>query len=387
MIPYGRQSIDDGDIASVLAVLKSDWLTQGPAVPKFELAMAKHCNVPHAVASNSATSALHLACLALGVTRGDLVWTSPNSFVASANCALYCGADVDFVDIDIHSGNMSVESLEEKLRAAAKNNSLPKVVIPVHFAGQSCQMERIAALAREYGFAIIEDASHAVGGKYQNQPVGSCQYADICIFSFHPVKIVTTGEGGMALTRSETLASTMRQLRSHGVTNRAEHLINESHGPWYYEQQTLGFNYRMNDIEAALGLSQLHKLNQFVMARNQLAEHYLSLLKNVPGISALQQHPDCYNSYHLFVVRMLQSDQSLQRHVVAALRAEGIFAQIHYIPIYLQPFYQQRGFTPGYCPNAERYYSQTLSLPLFPELTSDQQNFVFDRLTTAIKHC
>jgi|TARA_Y100000296_G_C5165164_1_gene254147 UDP-4-amino-4,6-dideoxy-N-acetyl-beta-L-altrosamine transaminase len=384
VIPYGRQDIDDKDIEAVISALKSDWLTQGPCVPKFESAVANYCGVNHAVAVNSATSALHLACLALDVGQDDIVWTSPNSFVASANCAVYCGASVDFVDISLENGNMCVEALEEKLVSARANNTLPKVVIPVHFAGQSCDMRTIHTLAKEYGFKVIEDASHAIGGAFENMPVGRCEYADICVFSFHPVKIITTMEGGMALTPNEKLARKMMQLRSHGITSDSSQMLNTPDGPWYYEQTDLGFNYRMNDVEAALGTSQLSKLDHFVSARNSLALMYNKQLATNSLISPLAISPDVYSSYHLYVVRIDGINQPQHKYMVESLRSEGIFAHVHYIPIHLQPYYRSR-LPQDYClPNAQRYYQEAITLPLYPKLTPSEIEFVTDNLTTLV---
>lgn len=372
MIPYGRQHLDESDIEAVLETLKSDWLTQGPAVPKFENALADYCNAKYGVAVNSATSALHIACLALDVGPGDCVWTSPNSFVASSNCALYCGSGIDFVDIDLQTGNMCVDALKHKLENAQANDCLPKVVIPVHFAGQPCDMAPIRALSKQYGFYVIEDASHAVGAKYQNQLVGSCEYSDICVFSFHPVKIITTMEGGMALTNDPSLAGKMRMLRSHGITNDPARMTEESHGPWYYEQVALGFNYRMTDVEAALGLSQLNKLEDFLEKRNILARHYDSLFRLYSNIFPLTQSNDNYSSYHLYVVKVDSLDSDKHAKLISELRERGIFAHVHYIPIHLQPHYKSLGFKKGDFPNAEHYYQQAVTLPLFPDLTKNE---------------
>lgn len=380
MIPYGKQLLDDTDFAAVQEVLQSNWLTQGPKVPAFEQAVAAYCQVPFAVAVNSATSALHIACLALEVGPGDLVWTSPNSFVASANCALYCGASVDFVDIDLDSGNMSVAALEEKLRQAHQQSRLPKVVIPVHFAGQSCDMQAIALLAQQYGFSVIEDASHAIGARYQDQPVGSCRYSDICVFSFHPVKIITSGEGGMATTKNSLLARKMQMLRSHGITAEETEFSEPSHGVWYYQQQLLGFNYRLTDLQAALGLSQLARLDQFVTVRQQLVANYNRAFANNTALQPLTQHPSTYSSYHLYVVRLTNQTQAQHKECIRYLRHQGIFGHVHYIPIYLQPYYQQLGFKAGYCPHAEKYYQQAVTLPLYPGLTSEQQTTVISEL-------
>ncbi|WDT87148.1 UDP-4-amino-4,6-dideoxy-N-acetyl-beta-L-altrosamine transaminase [Alteromonas sp. 009811495] len=383
MIPYGRQHLDESDIKAVLDTLKSDWLTQGPAIPKFESAFADYCSASYAVAVNSATSALHIACLALGVGPGDCVWTSPNSFVASSNCALYCGAGIDFVDIDLQTGNMCVDALKYKLENAEANNCLPKVVIPVHFAGQPCDMAQIRALSKRYGFFVIEDASHAVGARYQDKSVGSCEFSDICVFSFHPVKIITTMEGGMALTNSMELADKMRMLRSHGITNDPAMMTEDSHGPWYYQQITLGFNYRMTDVEAALGLSQLDKLDTFVEKRNALAAYYDKSLCDQANIAPLIQHNDTYSSYHLYVVRVKSLDSTTHTTLVTQLRESGIFAHVHYIPIHLQPYYQNLGFKKGDYPNAERYYQQAITLPMFPDLS---ENDVASIVSTLIKH-
>ncbi len=385
MIPYGRQHLDEDDINAVVETLTSDWLTQGPAVPKFETALADYCGAEFGVAVNSATSALHIACLALGVSKEDYVWTSPNSFVASSNCALYCNASVDFVDIDLQTGNMCMNALKQKLEHAKNINKLPKVVIPVHFAGQPCDMESLQILAKQFGFYVIEDASHAVGAKYKGAFIGSGQYADICVFSFHPVKIITTMEGGMALTNNREWAEKMRMLRSHGITNNPEMMTEESHGPWYYQQISLGFNYRMTDIEAALGLSQLGKLNAFLEKRNALALHYDKLLSELCGITPLQQSSDSYSSYHLYVARIDFSSNEQHANVITNLREQGIFAHVHYIPIHLQPYYKNLGFKVGDFPNAETYYKQAVTLPLFPELTFEQVEFVVNILAQEMK--
>lgn len=385
MIPYGRQHLDEDDVKAVVETLTSDWLTQGPAVPKFETALADYCGAEFGVAVNSATSALHIACLALGVSKEDYVWTSPNSFVASSNCALYCNASVDFVDIDLQTGNMCMNALKQKLEHAKSINKLPKVVIPVHFAGQPCDMESLQILAKQFGFYVIEDASHAVGAKYKGAFIGSGQYADICVFSFHPVKIITTMEGGMALTNNREWAEKMRMLRSHGITNNPEMMTEESHGPWYYQQISLGFNYRMTDIEAALGLSQLGKLNAFLEKRNALALHYDKLLSELCGITPLQQSSDSYSSYHLYVARIDLSSNEQHANVITNLREQGIFAHVHYIPIHLQPYYKNLGFKVGDFPNAETYYKQAVTLPLFPELTFEQVEFVVNILAQEMK--
>lgn len=381
MIPYGRQHLDEDDVKAVVETLTSNWLTQGPAIPKFETALADYCGANFGIAVNSATSALHIACLALGVSEGDRVWTSPNSFVASSNCALYCGAKVDFVDIDLHSGNMCVDALRNKLALAESTNALPKVVIPVHFAGQPCDMKEIRALSKEYGFFVIEDASHAVGAKYQEKFVGSCEFSDICVFSFHPVKIITTMEGGMALTNNSEWAEKMRMLRSHGITNDPEKMTEDSHGPWYYQQIALGFNYRMTDVEAALGSSQLKKLPGFLEKRNTLAAHYDERFASKENISPLKQSNDRYSSYHLYVVRASGLTRKEHAFVVEQLRDKGVFAHLHYIPIHCQPYYKNLGFNIGDFPNAESYYEQAITLPLFPELTREQIDLIVDSLS------
>ena len=381
MIPYGRQHLDEDDVKAVVETLTSNWLTQGPAIPKFETALADYCGANFGIAVNSATSALHIACLALGVSEGDRVWTSPNSFVASSNCALYCGAKVDFVDIDLHTGNMCVDALRKKLVLAESINALPKVVIPVHFAGQPCDMKEIRALSKQYGFFVIEDASHAVGAKYQEKFVGSCQFSDICVFSFHPVKIITTMEGGMALTNNSEWAEKMRMLRSHGITNDPEKMTEDSHGPWYYQQIALGFNYRMTDVEAALGLSQLKKLPGFLEKRNTLAGHYDERFASKENISPLKQSNNRYSSYHLYVVRASGLTRKEHAFAVEQLRDKGVFAHLHYIPIHCQPYYKNLGFNLGDFPNAERYYEQAITLPLFPELTREQIDLIVDTLS------
>ncbi|WP_462168613.1 UDP-4-amino-4,6-dideoxy-N-acetyl-beta-L-altrosamine transaminase [Pseudoalteromonas lipolytica] len=375
VIPYGKQSISQDDINAVIDVLKSDWLTQGPAVPAFENAIAEYCGAHYACATNSATSALHIACLALDVGIGDIVWTSPISFVASSNCALYCGAEVDFVDIDLETGNMSVAALQEKLTLAKQNKRLPKVVIPVHLAGQSCDMAAINKLAKEYGFKVIEDASHAIGAKYKDKPVGSCDYSDITVFSFHPVKIITSAEGGMAVTNCAELNKKMSRLRSHGITNIPAEMTEHSHGPWYYQQLELGFNYRMTDMQAALGLSQLKQLDNFVTVRNDIAKTYNHAFAN-SAIAHLTQSDDCYSSYHLYIVRLTQCDKEKHKSVITGMREQGIIAHLHYIPIHLQPYYQALGFSFGDFPNAETYYKQAVTIPLHPTMTVDNQTYV-----------
>lgn len=385
MIPYGRQDISEADIQAVVEVLRSDFLTQGPAVPAFEDAVAAYCGALYAVAANSATSALHLACLALGVGPGDAVWTSPITFVASANCALYCGARVDFVDIDPFTYNLSVGCLADKLAQAEKSGCLPKVVIPVHLCGQPCDMAGIHALSQKYGFKVIEDASHAIGGRYKGEHLGNCRYSDITVFSFHPVKIITTGEGGLALTNNGPLAKRMQRLRSHGITRDAADMTHAPDGPWYYQQIDLGYNYRMTDIQAALGMSQMQRLEEFIGKRHALARRYEELLADLPVITPWQ-HPDSYSALHLYVIRLKLAEISkTHREVFDALRAAGIGVNLHYIPVYAQPYYKGLGFQAGYCPEAERYYASAISLPMYPGLTEEQQGRVAGALREAIQ--
>jgi UDP-4-amino-4,6-dideoxy-N-acetyl-beta-L-altrosamine transaminase len=384
-IPYGRQSISEEDIQSVVAVLKSDWLTQGPAVERFEEAVSRYCGAPYAITANSATSALHIACLALGVGPGDWVWTSPITFVASANCALYCGAQVDFVDIDPNTYNISVDHLAKKLAQAEQENRLPKVVIPVHFCGQPCDMNGIHALSRRYGFKIIEDASHAIGGKYRGEPIGNGRYSDITVFSFHPVKIITTGEGGIAITRDAQLAKRMQRLRSHGITREAAEMTRPPDGPWYYQQIDLGFNYRMTDLQAALGLSQMERLDAFVARRHLLARRYDKLLADLP-VRTPWQHPDGYSGLHLYVIRLKLSEiGKSHREVFDSLRTAGIGVHLHYIPVHLQPYYERLGFKYGEYPEAERYYREAISLPIYPGLIEEQQDEVVHVLNKALQ--
>ena len=385
VIPYGRQDINQSDIDAVVAVLHSDFLTQGPAVPAFEKSVADYCSTQHAVAVNSATSALHIACLALGVGKGDIVWTTPITFVASANCALYCGATVDFVDIEPRTYNLSVVRLAEKLAMAEKTGKLPKVLIPVHLCGQPCDMESIYALSQKYGFKIIEDASHAIGGKYKVEPIGNCRYSDITVFSFHPVKIITTGEGGMAMTNDAQLAKRMQLLRSHGITRDQNDMTHAPDGPWYYQQIDLGYNYRMTDLQAALGLSQMQRLDQFVSQRHAIAERYNQLLKDLP-VHTPWQHEDSFSGLHLYVIRLkLAEIDKTHCQVFEALRELDVGVNLHYIPVYHQPYYQSLGFKTDYCLEAEQYYAEAISLPVYPGLTEAQQELVVTALYKSIR--
>ncbi len=380
VIPYGRQSISETDIEAVVKVLRSDHLTQGPVIPKFETAVATACHAQHAVAVNSATSALHLACLALNVGVGDVVWTSPITFVASANCALYCGATVDFVDIDCNTWCLSAERLEEKLEFhKTRNFPLPKVVVPVHLSGQSCDMKKIASLSARYGFRIIEDASHAIGGRYYDDPVGSCRYSDITVFSFHPVKIITTGEGGMAMTNQPDLYERMVRLRSHGITRDPSQFLRDPKGTWYYEQLELGFNYRITDIQAALGLSQLARLDKVVVQRNQLAERYDSALSTT-WFRKQSILNGVLSAKHLYVIRV----NANQREAIFLLFQEnGIAVNVHYFPVHLQPYYRELGFFQGAFVESELYATEAITLPLYPELTVASQDRVIDLLIQA----
>ena len=385
MIPYGRQDISEDDISSVVEVLKSDFLTQGPVVPAFEQAVATYCGVEYGVAVNSATSALHIACMALKVGKGDIVWTSPITFVASANCAIYCGANIDFVDIDPVTYNMSLVALKEKLQIAETNGKLPKVVIPVHLAGQSCEMEEISILAKKYGFKVIEDASHGIGGKYKGLPIGNCKFSDITVFSFHPVKIITTGEGGMCMTNDVELANRMIRYRSHGITRHSSEMTQIPDGPWYYQQIELGYNYRMTDLNAALGLSQMKKLNTFVARRHQIAKVYNERFHNLSSIVLPVQHKDTYSAYHLYIIRYKQSLKGETRlQLFEKLRSAGILVNLHYIPVYHHPFYQKLGFKSEDFPEAENYYAEAISLPIHTVLSDEDQNFVINQIVKPI---
>lgn len=385
-IPYGRQTISQKDIDAVCRVLKSDYLTQGDMTERFEAALAEYCRSQYAVLTNNATAALHLACLALGVSSEDIVWTTPISFVASANCALYCGASVDFVDIDPNTYNMSVSALKNKLIQAREANRLPKVVIPVHMTGQSCDMESIHKLSQEFKFSILEDASHAIGGRYKDQPIGSCLYSDIVVFSFHPVKIITTGEGGVALTNNKTLEKKIRLMRSHGITRNPELMTKLPDGPWYYQQLRLGYNYRMTDIQAALGFSQLSSVDIFVRRRHELAKRYDDALGSM-ALKLPLQTSDTYSSYHLYVIRLCKNDDiSRQREIFEYLIDNGVGVNLHYIPIYKQPYYSKFKLNQKAFVESEAYYKSAISLPIYPQLREEQQDIVIDLIKKALKH-
>lgn len=381
MIPYGRQDITDDDILAVEAVLRSDFLTQGPAVPGFERAVGTSCGAAYAVATNSATSALHIACMALGLGSGDRLWTTPITFVASANCGLYCGAQVDFVDIDPQTYNLSVEQLAARLESAEKSGTLPKIVVPVHMCGQPCDMEAIHALGQRYGFRIIEDASHAIGASFQDELVGNCRYSDITVFSFHPVKIVTTGEGGVAVTNDAKLAADMALLRSHGITRDAALMTHAPDGPWYYQQIGLGFNYRMTDIQAALGSSQMSRIAEYVARREALAQQYDVRLAQLP-VWLPKRAGNRSSAWHLYVVRVVASERL---SVFNAMRSAGVGVNVHYTPVHLQPYYRQLGFSPGQFPNAEAHGAEAITLPLHPGLSAADMDVVVAALVGAVK--
>lgn len=380
MIPYGRQDVNDADIAAVINILQSDWLTQGPCVPRFEAAVAHRVGAEYGVAVNSGTSALHIACLALNLGPGDWLWTSPNTFVASANCGLYCGAHIDFVDIDPQTYNMSVQALSEKLEQAKKIGKLPKVLVPVHFAGQSCDMEAIHKLSKQYGFKIIEDASHAIGGSYKNLPIGCGRYSDVTVFSFHPVKLITTGEGGMAVTNDSKLAASMESLRSHGITRDPKKMQNIAQGEWYYEQIELGLNYRMTDMQAALGLSQLERLDDFIAQRHQLVSVYTQGLSDLP-LTLPYQAEYSHSAFHLYVIQVDPENSPIDRKALFHhLREAEIGVNVHYIPVHTQPYYQELGFKLGDFPESESYYNHAISLPIYPLLQEHEQLTVINTL-------
>lgn len=383
MIPYGKQEISESDIDAVISVLRSDFLTQGPKVPEFERALSAYTGAKHTIVLNSATSALHISCLALGLSSSDWLWTSPISFVASANCALYCGAKVDFVDIDPVTFNMSPYALEKKLAEAKALGKLPKVVIPVHLSGRPCDMKTIYRLSKEYGFSIIEDASHAIGAKYLGEPVGTCRYSDITIFSFHPVKIITTAEGGAALTNSKAIATKLELLRSHGITRDESMMTEDSHGSWYYQQIDLGFNFRMTELQAALGINQMARVDEFVLKRNVLAERYDSLLNGLP-VTTSPLSDEVYSSFHLYILK-LNNARVTRREIFDRLRSNGIGVNVHYIPIHLQPYYRRLGFSTGDFPFSEDYYRNAISIPLFSGMTFEEQDLVVSALARALE--
>lgn len=384
MIPYGKQDITQEDIDGVVEVLNSNFLTQGPKVPEFEKLLTDHTGANHALAVNSATSALHIACLALGLGKGDWLWTSPITFVASANCGLYCGAQVDFVDIDSATYNLCPKKLEEKLIKAKASGTLPKVLVPVHLCGQPCDMQAIGRLAKEYGFKVIEDASHAIGGQYHGQPIGNCAYSDIAVFSFHPVKIVTTAEGGAVVTNNRELADKMALLRSHGITRETEQMVGESHGGWYYQQIDLGFNYRMTELQAALGVTQMKRLEQFITARHRLANRYNELLKDLPVVLPYQLE-NTYSGLHLYVIRLQLENVSLtHKEVFDSLRERGVGVNLHYIPVHTQPYYEKMGFREGDFPESEQYYREAISIPMFHAMSNEQQDKVVEVLSEVL---
>ena len=384
MIPYGRQNITDDDLTAVLETLRSDYLTQGPRIPEFEKAVSDMVEAKYCVAVNSATSALHISCLALELKSGDLLWTSPNTFVASSNCALYCGADVDFVDISLDTYNIDAKALEDKLKIAKKQNRLPDVLVAVHLGGQSCDMKKISQLSKQYGFKVIEDASHCIGGHYDNRLIGNCDYSDICIFSFHPVKIITTVEGGLASTNDVELFSKLQRLRTHGITRDPEFIEEKNNYAWYYEQLELGFNYRMTDIQAALGTSQLKRINENIARRRALAKRYKQLLGELP-IACQQNIDNGESAWHIFVIRLLNVESLEHKSAIFnQLRSSGIGVNVHYIPVHTQPYYRKLGFEWGMFPNAEKYYTQALTIPLFPELEDNQQDYIVEQLTKVL---
>ncbi len=384
MIPYARQNISEQDIEAVARVLRSDFITQGPVVAQFEAAIAHYCNAQYAIAVSSGTAALHLACLALNVSKGDIVWTSPNTFVASANCALYCGASIDFIDIDPVTYNISIEVLQQKLAIARKNNQLPAVIIAVHFAGQSCDMQAIYKLSQEYGFKIIEDAAHALGADYQNHKIGSCRYSDISIFSLHPAKMITSGEGGLILTNNRTLADKVTLLRTHGISRDRSLMKGEPHGDWYYQQLELGYNYRVSDIQAALGLSQLTRLDEFVARRREIADYYNKQLNTLP-VTIPQQNSDCQSSWHLYVIALaLDKISKTRKQVFDELRQHNIGVHVHYIPVHTQPYFVNMGFKEQDFPNSISYYQQAITLPVFVDLRNETIDYIIHTLSEII---
>jgi len=383
-IPYGRQDISQDDIEAVIKVLRSDWLTQGPLIPEFERKVASYCGAKYAVALSSATAALHVSCLSMRLGKGDRLWTSPNTFVASSNCGLYCGAEVDFVDIDPRTFNISIDALKEKLKLAEKNGLLPKIIVPVHFAGQSCLMDQLFDLSKKYGFKILEDGAHAIGGTFEGSKIGSCKYSEATVFSFHPVKLVTTGEGGVIVTNNQELYDTAIRLRSHGITRDQRFLADRNQGAWYYEQLDLGFHYRITDLQAGLGISQLERLDIFVKHRQELASRYDKLLADFP-LTTPWQHPLTKSPFHLYVVSLdLKKIGKSYGEVFSEMRNKGIGVNLHYMPVYLQPYYRELGFRPGYCSNAEEYFKKAITLPLYYGLTHELQDRVVKSLKEVI---
>jgi len=380
MIPYGKQNINQADVDAIVDVLQSDFLTQGPQVPRFEELVSDYCGAEFGVAVNSATSALHIACLALELGKGDYLWTSPNSFVASANCGLYCGAKVDFIDIDLDTYNLSVTALEKKLIQAKQDNKLPKIIIPVHFAGQPCDMRKIYSLSLEYGFKIIEDASHAIGGRYLGRPIGSCQFSDITVFSFHPVKIITTAEGGLTTTNNKELMKRMQLYRSHGITRNSDLMTKPHEGDWYYEQINLGFNYRMTELQASLGVSQMRRLDDFVIKRHKLQERYDLLLSKLPVVRPYQ-NPENYSALHLYPIQIdFNFVKKSRKEIFLQLRKKQVGVNVHYIPIHTQPYFKKIGFMIGDFPNSELYYARAISLPIYYDLTFTEQDLIIKNL-------
>lgn len=379
-IHYGRQTVSDDDISSVVNALRSSHLTQGPLVSLFEESFSSYVGSTYSISTNSATSALHIACLSLELAPGDTLWTTPNTFVASANAALYCGALVDFVDIDLETGLIDIDALEHKLELAALNDTLPKIVIPVHYSGSSCDMSRIFSLSRKYNFFIVEDASHATGASYLDSQVGSCKYSHMSVFSLHAVKVITSGEGGVVTTNDLSLATKLYKYRSHGITKTPSEFVTPDPTPWHYEQQNLGFNYRLTDFQAALATSQLSQLPEFVTARTKIHTYYKQSLVNLP-CQLLSVPSYTASSFHLVVLRLQDIHRYQQLDLYNYLRANSIYTQVHYIPVHLQPYYLKAGFRPGDFPQAEYHAKSCLSLPVFPTLTELQLSYIVDTIS------
>ncbi len=385
MIPYGKQNINQEDIDSVIEVMNSNFLTQGPITPLFEEELQKYCKAKYAVATINATSALHLACIAIGINKNDVVWTSPITFVASVNCVKYCGGEIDFVDIDPLTYNISIDCLNKKLIEAKKNKKLPKAIIAVHLSGQSCDMEKISNLSKEYGFKIIEDASHAIGGKYKDKPIGSCEYSDIAVFSFHPVKILTTCEGGACMTNNKKLYEIIYNLRSHGIVRNKRDMVNKNAGSWYYEQKVLGFNYRLNDLQSALGINQIRRLDLFVKKRHEIVRLYNELLINNSNVTRPFQLKETYSSFHLYIIKISNNENFIRDQIFERLRNNGYYVNVHYIPIYKHPFYSKNFDSTDY-PNSEEYYSKAVSLPIYPYLDEKHVKNVIDIINNKINY-